>query len=338
MGIWTASLRVATLTILGAFGLPAVAQHIWEKPVAPGLIYREEVDFVTPRIIHALRFSPQSPLVSARPELFGKTVYEPGNLTGRGPVGELVTQTGALAGINADFFSMAKAPSGNPLGLMVRNGELVALPSKRTVMAWGPKEITFGTSKFTGRIQAEGGIDLPITTFNEKCPKDGLTLNTPAAGLALAEGEATLVTVKVKSGIWSPSTVVQVTVEAIQKSPTTLPVAPGTAILVAQGERQSALTGLSIGQTLAISLKTEGFDWAQVENAVGGGPLIVQNGQPNLRTEEEGFPTSFSTTRHPRTAVGRTAAGDIWFVALDGRQKTSAGASLDSIDTVSQII
>ncbi|HRK22968.1 MAG TPA: phosphodiester glycosidase family protein, partial [Fimbriimonadaceae bacterium] len=33
--------------------------------------------------------------------------------------------------------------------------------------------------------------------------------------------------------------------------------------------------------------------------------------------------------RHPRTAVGRTRKGDVWFVTIDGRQALSAGATLE---------
>ena len=54
-------------------------------------------------------------------------------------------------------------------------------------------------------------------------------------------------------------------------------------------------------------------------DAVGGGPLIVQNGQPIFRALEM-FTSSQLSLRAPRTAIGQRADGRIIFAAVDGRQ------------------
>ncbi len=54
-------------------------------------------------------------------------------------------------------------------------------------------------------------------------------------------------------------------------------------------------------------------------DAVGGGPLIVQNGQPVFRALEQ-FSSSQLSVRNPRTAVGQRADGRIIFMTVDGRQ------------------
>ena len=59
--------------------------------------------------------------------------------------------------------------------------------------------------------------------------------------------------------------------------------------------------------------------WGGVVDAVGGGPLIVQNGQPVFRALED-FSSSQLSLRNPRTAVGQRADGRIMLVAVDGRQ------------------
>jgi len=41
--------------------------------------------------------------------------------------------------------------------------------------------------------------------------------------------------------------------------------------------------------------------------------------------------SSFYTTRHPRTAVGKKANGDILLITIDGRAKEAAGMSLDEL-------
>jgi hypothetical protein len=59
--------------------------------------------------------------------------------------------------------------------------------------------------------------------------------------------------------------------------------------------------------------------WGGVVDAVGGGPLIVQNGQPVFRALED-FSSSQLSLRNPRTAVGQRADGRIILLAVDGRQ------------------
>src|SRR4051794_14743086 len=98
-------------------GLASIAgAQVWEKQVAPGLLYREEVDLTAPRIIHALRFTPGSQ-TTAKAVLAGGGIFEENATKGRGVVSEIVAGEGAIAGINADFFPY----TGDPLGAMMRN-------------------------------------------------------------------------------------------------------------------------------------------------------------------------------------------------------------------------
>src|SRR5207253_3876286 len=59
--------------------------------------------------------------------------------------------------------------------------------------------------------------------------------------------------------------------------------------------------------------------WANVTDAVGGGPIIVRNGKPVFRSFEL-FTAAQLAARNPRTGVGQTADGRILLVAVDGRQ------------------
>jgi hypothetical protein len=71
-----------------------------------------------------------------------------------------------------------------------------------------------------------------------------------------------------------------------------------------------------------------------MDNAIGGGPVVVKDGAIAVNDKVEGFPASFSDVRHPRTAIGKSAAGDIWLVVVDGRSKISAGATLDELGQI----
>lgn len=66
-----------------------------------------------------------------------------------------------------------------------------------------------------------------------------------------------------------------------------------------------------------------------VQEASGGGPILVRNGVLCLTDTEERFGPSHASRRHPRTAVGATANGDLILFVVDGRQPDySMGMSL----------
>jgi hypothetical protein len=70
--------------------------------------------------------------------------------------------------------------------------------------------------------------------------------------------------------------------------------------------------------------------WEGVSHAIGGGPVIVQNGQP-VNDANEDFTSSQLRPRHPRTAVGQLADGRVLLVAVDGRSSQSRGVRLPEL-------
>jgi hypothetical protein len=64
--------------------------------------------------------------------------------------------------------------------------------------------------------------------------------------------------------------------------------------------------------------------WADVADAIGGGPALVRRGRAILRAGEE-FTAAQLVPRHPRTAVGQRADGRVMLVAVDGRSGFSHG-------------
>lgn len=318
------------------FAALAAGQDAWEKPIAPGLIYRMEVDRATPRVIHALRLSLGNPSVRAASEVVGKTIFEPKSVTGRGPVSAMTEQVGALAGINGDFFAMLPKPTGNPLGITVRQGELLSIPSRRIAFGWGLSTTAFSVAKLTASVQSDTGLKIPIGLLNQSCPKDAITLNTPSAGFAVSEFKGVAVVLKTEAATWGPSSVTEATVEAVANEVEKLSVPADRAVLLGNGARAQELLELKPGSRVVISLKTDGFDWERIENVIGGGPLLLKDGKVAVDAEAQGFQPSFYAVRHPRTALGRTADGDLWFVAIDGRQSMSAGATLDETAKILQ--
>src|SRR5689334_7934602 len=125
-----------SLLLLAAVPCSAPAQ-VWEKLVSPGVVYRMEVDNSIPRVIHAIRFAREAGTVAIEPELAqGRVFDKDDDRKGREALSEVVKRTEAIAGVNGDFFPW----TGDPLGAMVRDGELVSRPYRgRSVFAWGPE-------------------------------------------------------------------------------------------------------------------------------------------------------------------------------------------------------
>jgi hypothetical protein len=97
------------------------------------------------------------------------------------------------------------------------------------------------------------------------------------------------------------------------------PIPADGAVLVARGAQAGFLSAEApIGANVTVLL-TLTPPWANVLEAVGGGPIIVREGKPVYRSLE-GFTTDQLAYRHPRTGVGQTADGRILLVAVDGRQ------------------
>jgi Phosphodiester glycosidase len=68
----------------------------------------------------------------------------------------------------------------------------------------------------------------------------------------------------------------------------------------------------------------------KMKTAVGGGPVILQNGEIKITNEEE---LKFSgknglTDKHPRTAMGYTADGRLIIMVIQGRSADAAGVTL----------
>ena len=75
--------------------------------------------------------------------------------------------------------------------------------------------------------------------------------------------------------------------------------------------------------------------WANVENAVGGGPRLLANGQTLIDGASEGFDINFTDHPNPRTAVGVSRDGHrLLIVTVDGRQAISRGVTLAELAAI----
>jgi hypothetical protein len=98
------------------------------------------------------------------------------------------------------------------------------------------------------------------------------------------------------------------------------PIPRDGAVLMAHGSQAPKLAaetppGTDVNVQLVL---TPNWPGSGIETALGGGPVIVRNGQP-VYAANEGFAPSQLAPRDPRTGVGQRKNGQIVMVAVDGR-------------------
>jgi len=308
--------------------------QVWEKPVAPGLTYREEVDLDAPRMIHILRFNPGAATTVAA-ELAGGTIYGADANKGRATVSDLVKRKSAIAAINGDYFPF----TGDPLGLMIHEGKLFSLPYQvhsnplvtRPAFFWKGSQTGFaGKFTFSGTASIGEGAPIQIDGFNQECGANQIALETPVAALAQAKAPNLHVVVKLTRFTGGPNGEGEGEVRGMFSDQTNVPVPEGNIVLVANGNRVAALATARPGSHVRFRWSVGNFPFTPDE-AIGGGPFLVREGKVAVDAKEEGFDQTFTEKHHPRTAIGRRANGELWFVVVDGRQKMSDGMSLPQL-------
>ncbi|WP_076473786.1 phosphodiester glycosidase family protein [Micromonospora avicenniae] len=265
---------------------------------------------------------------------------------------DLVRSSGALAGVNASFFTFTASQlyPGDPVGLGLFGGKLLSEPvtdpaeANFVVDANSNRAVT-GKLSWSGSVRSrETGAVLPLEFVNHPPV-------VPAGCAALADQtQCTL-----------PGDVVQITPEFAAATPS------GAGVEVVLDRRGCVVrtattrgTALATGQT---SLQATGQDTVALLDVAGAGcveqksTLTDQNGeQLPLRPGLFGVTGRYQLTRNgqivvpagapgdsffgrnPRTIAGTMRDGKIVLATIDGRQTTSVGTTMDETAAVAQAL
>lgn len=248
-------------------------------------------------------------------------------VTAPGTVSEFVDGSGAIAGVNGDFFDINNSSA--PLGTAIsRDGGLLksAEASRNNVAG-------FTESGLGGVVEVflEGTVTLPSGSLR-------------LAGINRVTGEADSVIVyndhwgtgnRARS-IPAGQTGVEVLIGA-DGTVTRTAQAPGSelldagvqAVVAAPGATADALTALAFGDEVSVdyTLNPEAVDLAAgVGGHASSEPLMLEDGVVGEAVSD------LSRLRHPRTGVGFSADGTTaYFVVADGRQSTVPGLTVPEL-------
>jgi Phosphodiester glycosidase/FlgD Ig-like domain len=281
----------------------------------PNVTYEKGIQFTPhgPVALHIVRGPRPVGLYRMRPVLSNESVL------GRESVSSMqrrLSSTATSVGVNGDFFTLA---DGRPSGIVMRDGVLVTPPNPGRSSAGVTLDGTLDVRKIGFRGTWRGnGPRRTLTLINKPPGRNQVALFTSDWGRITPRVEGSFAAVLSPF----PPTAPNVDIESVVTSTVgnaRVGIPAGSAVVVARGTAATRLqTEAPVGQTLTLRLILTP-DWSSVSDAIGGGPLLVQNGKPVFRANET-FATSQLAPRGPRTGIGQRADGSVLLVATDGRQ------------------
>ena len=288
-----------------------VAQSSVAEDVAPG-IRRADYRFATsagPLVVHVVAIDTHDPSVRLDAVIAHDRLISPGET-----VSSMAKRTGAVAGINADYFDIGN--TNQPLNLVVRGGALLRTPSQRAaldVLADGT--VGMGYSTFTGSV-AYDGLLIPLTGVNEWPPQGGATVLTAAYGATPASPDVVTATLAPINAGAGPAGAYRVTAVGPAVA------VPAGGMLLGFGPAALALgPPPSVGDEVDLTYNLTPDD-PNVRAAVGGGPLLVAGGVPfddpmSPAPEER-------NVRFPMAGAALEPDGTLLLITVDGRKPATS--------------
>jgi hypothetical protein len=230
----------------------------------------------------------------------------------------MAARTGAVAGINADYFDIGNTNA--PVGVLVHNGALERTPSTRVALTVSrEREVRFETYRFAGSISDAGVAGttqtIPLAGIDEWPPAQGdAALLTPAYGAAAPHAGvqvAELVPLDPPSAAQPPPNG-RYRVVAIDPG---APAHPGYALALGATLATTALP--QVGDVLTVTADTDP-PLADVATALGGGPALLADGVPIDDPASPGY--AERARRIPVAAALTLADGSLALVVVDGRR------------------
>ncbi|HYZ17598.1 MAG TPA: phosphodiester glycosidase family protein [Candidatus Acidoferrum sp.] len=282
---------------------PAIAAQSVPDPsfVAPGVA---RADYVLrtldgPLVVHVVAVDPRDPTVR-----LGAVLAHDRLVSGGETVSSMAARTGAIAGINADYYDIGA--TNQPLNVLVRDGALLRTPSARAALWVGrDRSVGMGSIRFSGYVRWDA-FDVPLAGVDLWPPDVGATLVTPAYGpRADAPGVVAVPLVPVDPALGTYR-VANATSDASEES------------ILALGP--AALTNASPpppGDTVLVAMQSDP-PLSALATAVGGGPLLVRDGAPY---DDPNSPSpSERDHRFPVAGAGLRSDGALLLVVVDGRR------------------
>ena len=226
----------------------------------------------------------------------------------------------SIVAVNGTFF---KPQTGVPLGTLMINGKIYTGPIYDRV-AMGifegkDNKTTFDMSRVQLNAKAmSNDIEVKIDNINQ--PR---MLSTYVLAYSPEWGQFAPP---------SPKEGMQIAItedgKILKASANQLEIPENGYVLVGPKSKLSSFYGK---KKVKIEIKTNP-DWENVTHIISGGPYLVKNGEKFIDTKEQKLLAIGG--RNPRTAIGYTADNKLILVAVDGRENSSIGLTLNELSSL----
>jgi Phosphodiester glycosidase len=321
--------KVVLVAASAALVLPAIAAAEQSVHLMPRITYTQDARHVGgERVVFHVASGPQpGGLYDLRPVLSNSAVTGVETLSG---MQRRMLRRANVVGVNGDFFGWAL---GNPSGIFVEGGVLKTTPNPlRSSLGIGlDGRLRIATIRYAGTFQIGEAAIRNLKQFNRPFSGDrGFALYSRSWGARPPSARRTHELILPDLGRTFPNRDrAGIVARIVKGSGHSIP--SGGAILQARGPSRAILKAEATrGLTLTFRLGLESW-WDGVEEAIGGGPLLVRGGVAVYRPGDEFFSSDLLNQRHPRTAVGQTADGRIILLVADGRRSRSNGLTMNQL-------
>jgi hypothetical protein len=217
---------------------------------------------------------------------------------------QLARRYDAVVAINGGFFNRVRRL---PLGAIKDQGRWLSGPIlNRGVVAWDPRQLPrFGRLQLQEWVGDSRGPSVRLQTLNSGYVQRGLSRYTADWGPVYRPLNAHESAVLIRQGVVVQRLEAATLVDGVKLGPLdTILVARGSPLPWREGDR------------LTINSRPNS-DLGLAANVIGGGPLLLQQGQLVLDGAAEGFAAAFLSQGAPRTVIGSDGRL-LWLVTLEG--------------------
>ena len=259
-------------------------------------------------------------------------------LTNTGSTGQLSStralaeKAGAVAAINASFFTPMGGGTGYPVGPVIQGGEFVSATSEHN--KYSDTMASFSLTKMNEALLnywktdisliAPNGTILPAARYNKINGSQFTDLTIMdrklrPTSIGASEAQPDIVEMVVVEG----------TVTQFLTSQPAIEIPENGYVVVTRAAGGKQLTdNFLVGDRVEMNIATNP-DWGNINMSVSGGAILVKDGKI---PEKFSYDTSYISAKQPRTVIASTKDGKkLLFVTVDGRQTGSIGMTQPEI-------
>jgi len=290
---------------------------------ARGIRWRQQYQNIgTARFpVVSLEVNPRQTGVKVRPIL-----SNPPTDKGTAPLLQTAELAGTAAAINAGFFNRINRLA---LGAIRRENKWLSGPIlNRGAIGWNDRgEFAIARLTLQETLITPTNQRLSISHLNSAYVQSGIGRYNPDWGTTYTPFSDNEIVVTVVGD----RVISQLPGGAQGK--TTFPI-PANGYLLALRSDLSPASQLAAGTLLRLQTNTIPLDFNRFPYILGGGPVLVQNSRVVLDAKAEGFSDAYVRQTAIRSAIGRTAAGNLLIVAVHNR----AGGAGPNFAELAQIL